>query len=49
MEGRLQVEAPPLGHTRLSDWIEKHKNTLGQRYTSELARRLDRVAEYRSN
>ncbi len=49
MEGRLQVEAPPLGHTRLSDWIERHKDTLGRRYTSELARRLDRVAEYRSN
>ena len=37
------------GCTRLTDWIERHKDTLGQRYTSEIARRLDRVAEYRSN
>ena len=49
MEGRLQVEAPALGHSRLSDWIERHKDTLGRHYTSELARRLDRVAEFRSN
>ena len=49
MEGRLYVDAPPLGHTRLTDWIERHKDTLGRRYTSEMARRVDRVAEYRSN
>jgi uncharacterized protein YbjT (DUF2867 family) len=49
MEGRLYVDAPPLGHTRLTDWIERHKDTLGRHYTSEMARRLDRVAEYRSN
>ena len=49
VEGRLYVDAPPLGHTRLTDWIERHKDTLGRRYTSEMARRLDRVAEYRSN
>jgi len=49
MEGRLYVDAPPLGHTGLTEWIERHKDTLGRRYTSEMARRLDRVAEYRSN
>jgi uncharacterized protein YbjT (DUF2867 family) len=49
MEGRLYVDAPPLGHTRLTDWIERHKDTLGRRYTSEMARRLDRVTQYRSN
>ena len=49
MEGRLHVDAPPFGRTRLTDWIKRHKDTLGRRYTSELARRLDRVAEYRSN
>ncbi len=49
MEGRLCVEAPPLGRTRLSTWIEQHKETLGRHYTSELARRFDRSSAYRSN
>lgn len=49
MEGRLYVEAPPLGKTKLTDWINVHKDTLGDRYTSELARRVDRASAYRSN
>jgi NADH dehydrogenase len=49
MENRLYVEAPPLGTTTLTGWMERHKDTLGQRYTSELARRTDRVSGYRSN
>ena len=49
MEGRLYVDAPPLGVTKLTDWIEHHKDTLGRRYTSEMARRVDRVTEYSSN
>ncbi|MBI5883723.1 MAG: NAD(P)H-binding protein [Elusimicrobia bacterium] len=49
MEGRLYVDAPPLGATRLSDWIHLHQETLGCRYTSELARRIDRASSYRSN
>ncbi len=49
MEGRLCVEAPPLGTTRLSAWVAEHSSTLGQRYTSELARRIDRRSEYRGN
>lgn len=49
MEGRLCVDAPALGKTRLTDWIARHKDTLGLRYTSELARRLDRTSGYRSN
>lgn len=49
MEGRLCVDAPPLGTTRLTDWIARHKETLGRRYASEMARRLDRRAAYRSN
>jgi NADH dehydrogenase len=49
MEERLYVDAPPLGTTRLSDWIEQHKGTLGRRYTSEMARRTDRTSSYRSN
>jgi uncharacterized protein YbjT (DUF2867 family) len=49
MEERLFVEAPPLGNTSLTEWINRHRDTLGQHYTSELARRTDRVAKYRSN
>jgi nucleoside-diphosphate-sugar epimerase len=49
MEGRLYVDAPPLSSTKLTEWIERHKETLGRRYTSEMARRMDRFSEYRSN
>jgi uncharacterized protein YbjT (DUF2867 family) len=49
MEGRLCVDAPPLGKTKLTDWIREHMDTLGRRYTSEIARRVDRSAEYQSN
>ncbi|HWQ91963.1 MAG TPA: NAD-dependent epimerase/dehydratase family protein [Clostridia bacterium] len=49
MEGRLKVDAPPLGQTKLSTWIAEHRDTLGRQYTSEMARRLDRLSAYRSN
>jgi NADH dehydrogenase len=49
MESRLHVDAAPLGNTKLSDWIDRHRDTLGRRYTSEMARRLDRRTAYRSN
>jgi NADH dehydrogenase len=49
MEGRLYVDAPPLGATKLTDWIDRHRDSLGRRYTSEMARRVDRVSQYRSN
>jgi NADH dehydrogenase len=49
MENRLFVDAPPLGTTKLTEWIDQHKDTLGRHYTSELARRVDRLSEYRSN
>ena len=49
MENRLFVNAPALGWTKLSEWVEKHAATLGLYYTSELNRRLDRQAEYRGN
>ncbi len=49
MEGCLYVDAPPLGSTELTEWMGRHRDTLGRRYTSEMARRIDRVAEYRSN
>jgi uncharacterized protein YbjT (DUF2867 family) len=49
MENRLFVDAPPLGTTKLTEWIDQHKDRLGRHYTSELARRVDRLSEYRSN
>jgi len=49
MQERLYVDAPPLGTTKLTSWIEQHKDTLGRHYTSEVARRTDRVSRYRSN
>lgn len=49
MEGRLYVDAPPLGATKLSEWIDQHRDTLGRQYTSEMARRVDRTSEYESN
>ncbi len=49
MANLLYVDAPPAGTTKLSDWIATHAGTLGRRYTSELARRQDRVAAYGSN
>jgi NADH dehydrogenase len=49
MEERLYVDSPPLGKTKLTDWIEKHKQTLGRQYTSEMARRTDRISAYQSN
>jgi len=49
MEGRLCVDAPPLGATKLTEWIERHKDSLGRRYTSEMARRIERNSQYASN
>ena len=49
MAGLLYVDSPPAGSTKLSEWIRDHADTLGQRYTSELARRIDRLSAYQSN
>lgn len=49
MADLLYVDGPPAGTTRLTDWIQEHSSTLGQHYTSELARRVDRRSGYRSN
>jgi hypothetical protein len=32
MLGLLCVESPPLGKTRLSDWVLDHKQSLGRRF-----------------
>jgi NADH dehydrogenase len=49
MEERLYVKSSPLGTTKLSDWVRANAGRLGLRYTSEMARRLDRISQYRSN
>jgi NADH dehydrogenase len=49
MADLLYTQSPPAGSTRLTEWISAHANTLGRRYTSELARRKDRRGAYQSN
>lgn len=49
MDNLLYVDASPAGTVKLTDWAKERSATLGLRYTSELARRQDREAEYRSN
>jgi NADH dehydrogenase len=49
MANLLYVDAPAAGTTRLTDWARERAGSLGLRYTSELARRKDRQAEYRSS
>jgi len=49
MESRLCVDAPPRGTVKLTEWMEQHKAILGRQYTSEMARRVDRTSQYRSN
>jgi uncharacterized protein YbjT (DUF2867 family) len=49
MADLLYVESPPVGVTKLTDWIKHHSATLGRHYASELARRTDRFASYQSN
>jgi NADH dehydrogenase len=49
MENRLWVESPPVGQTRLTQWIAERRESLGRHYTSEMARRVDRRHAYRSN
>ena len=49
MAGLLHVNAPPAGHTSLTEWVKANADSLGRKYASELARRTDRVSAYRSN
>lgn len=46
MEGLLYTHSQPAGETRLTDWVQKHAETLGKRYASELARRRNRKEAY---
>ncbi|ODS32451.1 MAG: hypothetical protein SCARUB_02439 [Candidatus Scalindua rubra] len=45
----LYVDSPPTGKTKFTEWVKKHAESLGRQYTSELARRIDRKTEYKSN
>lgn len=49
MADLLYVDTTPIGTTRLTDWVKQNASTLGRHYTSELARRRNRQATYRSN
>ncbi len=49
MLGLLSVDTEPTGFTKLSAWIAEHRDTLGTRYASELARRRDRESPYVGN
>jgi NADH dehydrogenase len=49
MANLLYVESSPTGSTKLTEWARKHSETLGLKYTSELARRINRKSEYKSN
>ena len=46
MEGRLFVDAPPAGITKLTQWAQENRAWLGRRYASEMARRRDRNSDY---
>ena len=48
MENRLYADSPPAGATKLTEWLPKHADDLGSRYSSELARRRDRQSSYQS-
>ena len=48
MQERLYVDSPPLGSTKLSDWVRAYRGEVGSRYTSELQRRPNRVDAYHS-
>lgn len=42
----LFTNSPPIGQTKLSDWIRKNADQLGRRYANELSRRNDLYSEY---
>jgi uncharacterized protein YbjT (DUF2867 family) len=48
MQEKLYVRSPPLGTTKLSDWVRASREDIGRRYASELQRRLYRGSAYRS-
>ena len=49
MQNLLYVDSPPTSATRFTEWIKSNKDKIGRHYTSELARRTDRIMQYQSN
>jgi hypothetical protein len=47
MQENLYVQSPPLGTTKLSDWVRASRQDIGRHYASELQRRLGRDSTYR--
>jgi len=48
MEELLFTGSPPAGKTRLTEWLKAHADTVGRKYSSELKRRVERKAAYRT-
>jgi uncharacterized protein YbjT (DUF2867 family) len=46
MQNLLVTASPAAGRTALSAWVREHAESLGRRYSSELARRRDREKSY---
>lgn len=46
MSNLLYTDSPPRGKTKLSEWLRKNSQYLGVRYSSELARRENRLSAY---
>jgi NADH dehydrogenase len=47
MQEKLYAQSPPLGTTKLSDWVRVSRQDIGRRYANELQRRLNRNSAYR--
>ena len=48
MKGLLCTQSPPTGLTHLSEWARDNADILGKRYASELARRRNKIEEYKN-
>lgn len=46
MANLLVTSSPPAGTTRFGEWVRENASVLGQRYSSELARRRNRTESY---
>lgn len=46
MAGLLCTDSPPVGETRLTDWLKKNSSTIGIHYHNELTRRKERILSY---
>jgi NADH dehydrogenase len=48
MQNLLYTDSPPAGKTALTTWAKENAHSLGLHYTSELARRQNRLLAYES-